>query len=139
MRGAPNGHMALAPIPDINDITSRIIGAAIEVHRTLGPGLFESVYRVCLVYELKACGFTIETERKVPVLYKDVNLDCGFRVDLIVQGRVVVEVKSIPQTAPVHRAQLLTYLVLTGCPAGLLINFNVPVLKDGLTRVLNTK
>jgi GxxExxY protein len=130
--------MALAPLPDINDITSRVIKAAIDVHRCLGPGLFESVYRVCLVHELKDVGFSVETEKKVPVLYKDVKLNCGFRVDMIVEAKVIVEVKSIPQTAPVHRAQLLTYLVLTGCPAGLLINFNVPVLKDGLVRVLNT-
>ena len=131
--------MALAPLPEINEITSRIIKAAIEVHRIPGPGLFESVYFVCLVHELREAGLTLELQKKIPVLYKGVDLDCGFRVDLIVEGKVVVEIKAIPQTAPVHRAQLLTYLVLTGCPAGLLINFNVPVLKDGLTRVLNSK
>ena len=131
--------MALAPLPDINAITSAIIKAAIEVHRCLGPGLFESVYEVCLLHELRSSGFSVEVERVVPVVYKDVRLDCGFRVDMIVDAKVVVEVKSLAQLGPVHRAQLLTYLVLTGCPAGLLINFNVPVLKDGLTRVLNTK
>ena len=131
--------MALAPLPDINAITSRIIKAAIEVHRTLGPGLFESVYLVCLLHELREAGLRYETQKPLPVVYKGVILDCGFRLDLIVEGTVVVEVKSVALTAPVHRAQLKTYLVLTGCPAGLLINFNVPVLKDGLTRVLNTK
>jgi len=131
--------MALAPIPEINDITSQVIKAAIEVHRCLGPGLFESVYLACLVQELRGSGLSLETQRPVPVSYKDVKIDCSFRVDLVVDGKVIVEVKSLAQVAPVHRAQILTYLVLTGCPAGLLINFNVPVLKDGLTRVLNTK
>jgi GxxExxY protein len=131
--------MSLAPIPEINDITSQVIKAAIEVHRCLGPGLFESVYLACLVHELRGSGLSLETQRPVPVSYKDVQIDCSFRVDLVVDGKVIVEVKSLAQVAPVHRAQILTYLVLTGCPAGLLINFNVPVLKDGLTRVLNTK
>lgn len=130
--------MALADLPDVNEITSKIIKAAIEVHRTLGPGLFESVYLACLLHELRQAGLPYETQKPIPVLYKGVILDCGFRLDLIVGGLVVVEVKSIALIAPVHRAQLKTYLVLTGCPAGLLINFNVPVLKDGLTRVLNT-
>jgi GxxExxY protein len=131
--------MALADLPNVNPLTSRIIGAAIEVHRTLGPGLFESVYLACLIRELHDAGLGYETQKPVPVVYKEVALDCGFRVDLIVQSSVVVEVKALAQIAPVHRAQLKTYLVLTGCRAGLLINFNVPVLKDGVTRVLNTK
>jgi GxxExxY protein len=131
--------MALAPLPDINAITSSIIKAAIEVHRTLGPGLFESVYLTCLLHELRAAGLRYETQKLFSVLYKGVILNCGFRLDLIVEGIVVVEVKSVAAIAAVHRAQLKTYLVLTGCPAGLLINFNVSVLKDGLTRVLNTK
>ena len=134
-----SGAMALAPLPDINPITSEIIKAAIEVHRCLGPGLLESVYLVCLVYELHKTGLKLETQKALPVAYKEVRLECGFRIDLIVETKVIVEVKSMSQVAPVHRAQLLTYLVLTGCPAGLLINFNVPVLKDGLTRVRNTK
>ena len=130
--------MALAALPQINVITSRIIGAAIEVHRTLGPGLLESVYLVCLVYELRKVGLTVETQKALPVVYKDIKLDAGFRVDLIIAGAVVVEVKSVAEVAPIHRAQMLTYLKLTGCQAGLLINFNVPVLKQGLTRVLST-
>jgi GxxExxY protein len=130
--------MALTPLPQINEITSRIIGASIEVHRTLGPGLLESVYLVCLVYELRKVGLALETQKGLPVVYKDVKLDTGFRVDLIVASAVVVEVKSVAELAPIHRAQMLTYLKLTGCKAGLLINFNVPVLKQGLTRVLNT-
>jgi GxxExxY protein len=131
--------MALAALPDINEITSKIIKAAINVHRVLGPGLFESVYLACLLHELREAGLSYETQKPIPVVYKTVTLECGLRVDLIVENTVVVEIKSIAQTAPVHCAQLKTYLVLTGCPAGLLINFNVPVLKDGLTRVLNTK
>ncbi len=131
--------MALAPIPEINDITSQVIKAADRSASLSGPGLFESVYLACLVQELRGPGLSLETQRPVPVSYKDVKIDCSFRVDLVVDGKVIVEVKSLAQVAPVHRAQILTYLVLTGCPAGLLINFNVPVLKDGLTRVLNTK
>jgi GxxExxY protein len=131
--------MALADLPDVNPLTSRIIQSAIEVHRTLGPGLFESVYLACLVQELREAGLGCETQKPLPVVYKSVRLDCGFRLDLIVQSIVVVEVKSVAQIAPVHRAQLKTYLILTGCAAGLLINFNVPILKDGVTRVLNTK
>jgi len=131
--------VALADLPDVNALTSQIIKAAVEVHRTLGPGLFESVYLTCLMHELREAGLSCETQKPLPVVYKNVTLECGFRIDLIVQKTVVVEVKSIAQIAPVHRAQLRTYLILTGCPAGLLINFNVPVLKDGLARVLNTK
>jgi GxxExxY protein len=97
------------------------------------------VYLTCLLHELRAAGLRYETQKLFSVLYKGVILNCGFRLDLIVEGIVVVEVKSVAAIAAVHRAQLKTYLVLTGCPAGLLINFNVSVLKDGLTRVLNTK
>jgi len=131
--------MALAPLPEINPITSEIIKAAVEVHRGLGPGLLESVYLACLLRELQTTSLKVEAQKALPVVYKDVKLDCGFRLDLVVEAKVIVEVKSLAQIAPVHRAQLLTYLVLTGCPAGLLINFNVSVLKDGVTRVLNTK
>jgi GxxExxY protein len=131
--------MSLAHLPDLNAITSRIISAAVAVHRTLGPGLFESVYLACLLYELGEAGLSYETQKLLPVVYKAIKLDCGFRLDLVVQNIVVVEVKSIAQIAQIHKAQLKTYVVLSGCPAGLLINFNVPVLKQGLTRVLNTK
>jgi GxxExxY protein len=135
----PDGDMALAPLPEINPITSEIIKAAVEVHRGLGPGLLESVYLACLLYELQKTGLKLETQKALAVVYKDVKLECGFRLDLVVEAKVIVEVKSMAQLVPVHRAQLLTYLALTGCPAGLLINFNVPVLKDGVTRVLNTR
>ena len=128
--------MALAPHPELNALTSRIIGLAIEVHRTLGPGLLESVYQACLFHELRNSGLHVDTQTTVPVVYKDVKLDIGFRADVIVERTVIVEVKSVAAIAPIHRAQVLTYLKLTGCQAGLLINFNVPVLKQGITRVL---
>src|SRR5689334_15669687 len=110
--------MALAALPDINALTSDIIKAAIEVHRTLGRGLFESVYGVCLVHELEKAGLTCQTQVPLRVVYKTISLDCGFRLDLIVQNDVVVEVKSIAQVAAVHRAQLKTYVVLAKCAAG---------------------
>jgi GxxExxY protein len=131
--------MSLAPLPGINRITSPIVAAAIEVHRGLGPGLLEAVYFNCLRYELRTAGLHLECQKRVPVAYKEVRLDCGFRIDFIVERTIVVEVKSVAELARVHEAQLLTYLRLTGCPAGLLINFNVPILKEGLRRVLNTK
>lgn len=130
--------MALAQLPDINPLTSRIIGAATQVHRILGPGLLESVYLTCLVYELRADGMRTETAKAIPVHYKGHVLDGGFRADLIVNETVIVEVKSAQAAAPVHRAQLVTYVKLAGLPAGLLINFNVTRLVDGVTRVLNT-
>lgn len=116
------------------ELTRQIIGAAIEVHRVLGPGLLESAYQVCLAHELELRGIPFERETALPVAYKGVHLDCGYRADFIVDGKVVVELKAIDALAPVHEAQLLTYLKLTGCRVGLLINFNVPVLKDGVIR-----
>lgn len=115
------------------DITGAIIGAAIEVHRELGPGLLESVYEECLRRELE---LRIKFERQVelPIVYKGVPLGCVHRIDLIVEGKVIVELKSVEKILPVHEAQLLTYLRLTGKSVGLLINFNVPVLKDGVVR-----
>ena len=130
--------MALADIGELNETTSLIIKAAIEVHRCLGPGLLESAYHACLVFELRSIGLSVETSRPLPVRYKGVDLDCGYRVDLIVSGSVVVELKCVEHLAPIHGAQLLTYLRLSGCPAGLLLNFNVPLLKSGIRRVLNT-
>jgi GxxExxY protein len=131
--------MALIPVPDINPITSVVIGAAIEVHRYLGPGLLESVYVECLARELLAAEVPFERQKRLKLFYKGLPLNLNLTLDLVVKGKVIVEVKSIAQFAPVHRAQLLTYLRLTGCPAGLLLNFNVPVLKQGVTRVLNNR
>ena len=115
-------------------LTGEIIGAAIEVHRILGPGLLESVYEECLAYELKLRGLSCERQVPLPVRYKEVFLDCGYRMDLVVEGRVVVEIKAVQNVIGIHEAQLLTHLQVSGKEVGLLINFNTVVLKDGITR-----
>lgn len=125
---------------EINELTEQVIGAAIEVHRELGPGLLESAYRMCLVHELYLRGIQCRTEVDLPLQYKGVKLDCGYRVDVLVEDVLVLELKTVDQFAPIHDAQLLTCLRLGGWPVGLLLNFNVPVLKDGIRRkVLNLK
>ena len=115
-------------------LTSQIIGAAIEVHKALGPGLLESAYQACLARELSLRRVPFEREKPLPVEYKGVQLNCGYRLDFLVNDKVVVELKAVERMHPVHEAQLLTYLMLSGCRVGLLINFNVPVLKDGIVR-----
>ncbi len=117
-----------------NELTHQIIGAAIEVHRHLGPGLLESAYEECLCRELTLRNLKINRQLPFPVVYKDVKLECGYRLDLVVQDKVVVELKCIEAVAPVHEAIMLTYLRLSGYPVGLLINFNVTILKDGVKR-----
>jgi GxxExxY protein len=117
-------------------LTEKIIGAAIEVHRTLGPGLLESVYVRCLCYELTKLGFSFVHEQPIPVKYKDVIIDCGFRLDIVVEGKVIIEIKACDDIHPVHEAQLLTYLKLTNIRRGLLLNFNVFLLKDGIRRFI---
>lgn len=121
----------------LNQITEGIIGAAIEVHRDLGPGLLESAYETCLAFELVERGLKVEQQKPLPVVYREVKLDCGYRLDLLVEEAVIVEVKAVDRLAPIHKAQLLSYLRLSGCKVGLLINFNVKVLKDGIRRVVN--
>ena len=121
----------------LNRLTEGIIGAAITVHRALGPGLLESAYEACLAFELADLGLGIERQKPLPVTYRDVELDCGYRLDLLVEGAVIVEVKALRALAPIHQAQLLCYLRLSGCKVGLLINFNVEVLKDGVRRLVN--
>jgi len=108
-----------------------------DVHRVLGPGLLESAYEECLVRELSLRSITFERQKPLPLVYKDVKLECGYRVDLLIDGRVVVELKAVDALAPIHDAIVLTYLRLSGCKIGLLINFNVPVLKDGIRRLVN--
>lgn len=125
----------LARLPT-DTLTREIIAAAIEVHREFGPGLLESVYAACLRHELSARKVIFATERRVPVVYKNSRLDCEFRLDLLVDN-VVVEVKAIAALLPIHQAQLLTYLKVTGLPVGLVINFNVERLVDGVKRVIN--
>jgi GxxExxY protein len=119
------------------DLTKDIIGAAIEVHRELGPGLLESAYEVCLCYELKLRGIEVECQVPLPVAYKGVQLDCGYRIDAKIKDRVIVELKSVEEITDLHRAQLLTYLRLSGIKVGLLLSFNVPVLKDGIVRMVH--
>lgn len=121
----------------INDLTSAIIGAAIEVHRRLGPGLLESAYRVCLAYELRKRRFEVVEERPIPVVYDEVKLECGFRADLIVNGLVVVELKAKSAIHPVDQAQTLSHLRLLGLRVGLLINFHEVRLVDGVHRIIN--
>lgn len=121
---------------EFNSITHQILSAAIEVHRNLGPGLLESAYMRCLLYELHARNLRYVSQRGIPLVYKGIHLDETYRVDLIVEDVVVVEVKSVAATLPVHHAQTLTYMRLTNCPAGLVVNFNVPRLMDGVKRLL---
>jgi GxxExxY protein len=119
-----------------NELTHAIIGAAIEVHKFLGPGLLESAYEECLARELSLRGLHYERQKPLPVVYKDIRLECGCRIDLLVEGRIVVELKAVDAFAPVHEAIVLTYLRLSGCRVGLLINFHVAVLKEGIRRFL---
>lgn len=117
-------------------LTEKVIGAAIEVHRQLGPGLLESVCQVCLARELAVLGVSFEQEKVLPVSYKGILLETGYRLDFLVEGKVVVELKTVERIEAIHEAQLLTYMRLTGCQVGLIINFNVPVLKNGVKRLV---
>ena len=122
---------------DINDLTGAVIGAAIEVHRVLGPGLLESAYEECLCFELEARGIAYKRQQDLPINYKGNKLDCGYRLDLLIEDKLIVELKSCEHLLPIHEAQLLTYLRLSEKKIGLLINFNMPVLKDGIKRLIN--
>ncbi len=117
-----------------NQITEKIIGCAIEVHKNLGPGRLESAYEECLYYELKKIGFVVLKQVPMPLVYKEIKLDAGYRVDLVVEDKVIVEIKSVDAIADIHKAQLMTYMKLAGIKIGLLINFNVSRLKDGIVR-----
>ena len=121
----------------VNELTEQIIGAAIDVHRSLGPGLLESTYEACLLHELAARELSAERQKALPVSYKGVRIDCGYRVDLLVEGEVIVELKAVSRLEPIHEAQLLSYLKLSGCHVGLLINFNVTQLRTGVRRLVN--
>ena len=120
-----------------NEISEKIIGCAIQVHRELGPGLLESSYEECLYYELVQSGMLVEKQKPLPLIYKEVKLDCGYRLDLIVENKVVTEVKAVEALNDVHMAQVLTYLKLSRCKLGLLMNFNVVLMKSGIKRVVN--
>jgi GxxExxY protein len=128
--------MSYEPVPaQDEEVGRKIIGAAIEVHRTLGPGFLESIYRKALAYELSLQGIPVEQEKEVLVPYKDIQI-AGQRLDLLVGGRVIVELKCVEEFAPIHQAQLISYLKATGLRLGLLVNFKVPVLKDGIKRIV---
>jgi len=118
------------------ELTQQIIAAAIEVHKGLGPGLLESAYEECLCHELSMRGLRFQRQVSLPVSYKGVKLDCGYRLDLVVEDKVILELKSVEQVTPLHEAQLLTYLRLSGKKVGLLLNFNTPVMKDGIIRLV---
>jgi GxxExxY protein len=122
---------------ELNEISRRVIGAAISVHRELGPGLLESAYEACLAHELTTLGMRIERQKALPVVYRGVRLDCGYRLDLVAEEKVLVELKAVEKIDKIHEAQLMSYLKLSGCKLGLLINFNVRVLKDGIHRIVN--
>ena len=121
----------------IDDLTGEVIGAAIEVHNTLGPGLLESAYEECLCRELELRKLPYERQRELPIEYKGLKLECGYRLDILVANRLILELKACESLQPMHEAQLLTYLKLTGIKIGLLIDFNVPVLKQGIKRIAN--
>jgi GxxExxY protein len=121
----------------MDELTEKIIGAAIEVHKALGPGLLESAYEECLAHELSSANLLFQRQVPLPVTYKSLQLDCGYRLDFLIEKTVVLELKAIEALQPIHEAQLLTYLKLGGWPIGLLINFNVPVLKNGIKRMVN--
>lgn len=119
-----------------NELSSKAIGAAINVHKALGPGLLESAYQECLYYELQKIGLAVDKEKPLPLVYESVKLECGYRVDLLVENKLIIEVKAVEALNDVHLAQVLTYLKLSQCRLGLLINFNVVLLKDGIKRVI---
>jgi GxxExxY protein len=125
------------PSSRINQTTGKIIGACIKVHRALGPGLLESAYEACVAYELNELGLQVQRQKPVPLIYQDVKLDCGFRADILVEGQVVLELKSREVLHPVDHAQLLSHMRLLKVPVGLLINFNVTILRHGITRMVN--
>jgi GxxExxY protein len=119
---------------ELNEITKTVIGCAIEVHRNLGPGLLESAYEECLAYELCKKGLTIKRQQPTPVVYKEIKLECGYRIDILVENSVILELKVVEAIVPVHEAQILTYMKFANKKLGLLINFNVSILKDGVRR-----
>jgi len=121
---------------DIEEIGKQVVDAAYQVHTTLGPGLLESSYETCLAHELSLRNLSFELQKSLPINYKGLKLSAGYRIDIIVESQIIIELKSVELLQPIHKAQLLTYLKLSGCTLGYLINFNVPLLKDGLRRVV---
>lgn len=124
---------------ELNDISGAVIAAALKVHSEIGPGVLESVYEICLHHEVRKLGFEVQAQMALPVLYEGLRLESGFRIDLLVANRVIVELKCVESILPIHKAQLLTYLRLANKPLGLLLNFNVVHMRDGIKRVLNNR
>jgi GxxExxY protein len=122
---------------DINQLSNKIIGAAIEVHKSLGPGLLESAYEECLCYELKLQSISFERQLSLPVVYKEKQLDCGYRIDVLVEKSILLELKAVEKIEAIHKAQILTYLKLSNISLGLILNFDVPVMRDGIVRIVN--
>ena len=122
---------------NMNQLSSKIIGAGIEVHKTLGPGLLESAYEECLCHELSIQGLLFEKQKPLSIDYKGKKLDCGYRLDIVVEKAIIIELKSCEKIEPIHKAQLLTYLKLSGLNLGLILNFNVPLMRDGIVRIVN--
>jgi GxxExxY protein len=120
-----------------NEISKIVVDCAIKIHKNLGPGLLESAYEECMYYELKKIGLTVDKQKALPLVYEDIKLEIGYRIDLIIENKVVVEIKSVDTLNDVHLAQILTYIKLSQCKLGLLINFNVAFLKNGIRRVVN--
>jgi len=121
---------------EVNKLSNKVIGIAIDVHRNLGPGLLESVYKQCLAYEFFSVGIEYEMEKVIPIKYKKVNIDCAFRADFIIENNIILELKTVDRILPIYKAQLLTYLKLTSIKLGIIINFNVKLLKNGIKRVI---
>ena len=121
----------------INAITEKVIGCAIEVHRAIGPGLLESAYEECLCYELSQCGLRFERQVPLPVIYKEVTLDCGYKLDIIVEDLVILEIKAVERIMPIHEAQLLSYLRMLDKRVGLILNFHMSIMKNGIKRIVN--
>ena len=119
-----------------DDLSNKVIGCALRVHRELGPGLLESAYEQCLCYEFTKAGIQFERQKELPVKYQDVMIDCGYRIDILVEGKLIIELKSVESLQRIHEAQLLTYMKLSGCSVGLLINFNSILLRDGIKRMV---
>jgi len=135
MKGCMNQDDTEAERRKLNELSGKVIGACVEIHRELGPGLLENPYGECLAYELSKTGLRFERQQSLPVCYKEVQLDCGYRLDFVIEGLLIVELKAVTELQPIHEAQLLTYLKLGGKSLGLLVNFNVPTLKQGVKRV----
>jgi GxxExxY protein len=122
---------------EFDRLSNIVIGAAIIVHKALGPGLLESAYEACMAHDLINGGHTVERQKPLPLQYKGVRLDCGYRMDMVVDGKIILEIKAVARLEPIHEAQMITYQRLSGIPVGLIINFNVPILKDGIKRIVN--